>query len=297
MSDAVARSDLNAVELSADERRERRTSELLSLPAVLLVTGLVVIPVGWLFYLSFVGEGGYTIANYSRMWSNLSYIEVFKVTFLSSAIVTLLCIVLGYPVAYLMSRVSARLTALILIAVLMPFWTSVLVRTYAWLVLLQRRGLVNTTLIQLGLIESPLPLVNNLVGTVVGMLHVMLPFMILPLYATMRAIDFSLVRAAQSLGATPISAFWKVFFPLSLPGLMAGAALVFIMCLGFYVTPELLGGGRVITVPMKIRENTSAYIDWGAASALGAVLLALTAVILGIASRLAASSMPTGKRR
>ena len=139
-----------------------------------------------------------------------------------------------------------------MIAVMLPFWTSLLVRTYAWLVLLQRTGLINTWGIDLGLWSEPLPLVYNLTGTLIGMVHIMVPFVVLPLYSSMRTIDRSLIQAAANLGASPVQGFWRVFFPLSLPGLTAGSLVVFILCLGVYVTPAVLGGGRVIMVSNRI---------------------------------------------
>ena len=163
--------------------------------------------------------------------------------------------------------------------VLIPFWTAILVRTYAWLVLLQRRGVVNTLLLQWGWIEEPLALVHNFTGTAIGMLHIMIPFLVLPLYANMRAIDRDYVRAAASMGASPIASFWRVYLPLSAPGLAAGTVMVFVICLGFYITPQFLGGGRVTTISMKIQQNITTYFNWGAASALGVVLLAMTALI------------------
>jgi putative spermidine/putrescine transport system permease protein/spermidine/putrescine transport system permease protein len=173
-----------------------------------------------------------------------------------------------------------------MIAVLLPLWTSLLVRTYAWLVLLQRRGLVNTWAMQLGIWSEPVTLVHNLTGTLIGMVHVMLPFMILPVYGSMVAIDRDTLRAAANLGASPARAFWSVFFPLSLPGLMTGALIVFILCLGFYVTPAILGGGKVIMVASRIANDIEVLVNWGGASALGVVLLVLTLAFLYGAARL-----------
>jgi ABC-type spermidine/putrescine transport system permease subunit I len=170
-----------------------------------------------------------------------------------------------------------------MLCVLMPFWTSVLVRTYAWLVLLQNRGVINNTLISLGAISEPLSLANNLNGTLIGMVHVMLPFLVLPLYGSMKAVDANLLSAASNLGARPTRAFWDVFFPLSLPGLLSGALMVFVLCLGFYVTPAVLGGGRVVMVAMRIEANVRLYSSWGAASALGVVLILMTAALLLLA--------------
>ena len=172
-----------------------------------------------------------------------------------------------------------------MIFVLVPFWTSVLVRTYAWLVLLQRKGIINETLLRLGIIQEPLQLAHNLTGSIIGMVHIMLPFLILPLYATMRGIDTDLVRAAVGLGASPRSAFWHVFFPMSLPGLSAGIVLVFILSLGFYVTPALLGGGRVQMLAQRIESTITVYSNWGAASALGVVLLLLAILMIWLMNR------------
>jgi putative spermidine/putrescine transport system permease protein/spermidine/putrescine transport system permease protein len=276
----------HAAGLRRDTLRERFTLFSLSLPALLLVTITMVIPVGWLFWLSFVADDGtLSLVHYQRLLEQASYARIFRATFEISAISTVICIVLGYPLAYVMSQLPPRIASLCMIGVLMPFWTSILVRTYAWLVLLQRQGLINTWGIKLGLWEEPLALVHNLNGTLIGMVHIMLPFLILPLYGSMRAIDRDYLKAAANLGASPIRAFWLVFFPLSLPGLLAGSLIVFILCLGFYVTPALLGGGKVIMVANRIANDIEIFFNWGAASALGVVLLVLTAVILFVASR------------
>jgi ABC-type spermidine/putrescine transport system permease subunit I len=172
-----------------------------------------------------------------------------------------------------------------MVLVLVPFWTSVLVRTYAWLVLLQRNGLINGWLQSLGLIDEPLQLAHNLTGSIIGMVHIMLPFLVLPLYASMKSIDLDLVRAAVGLGATPRRAFWTVFFPMSLPGLFAGVVLVFVLSLGFFVTPALLGGGRVQMLAQRIESTITLYSNWGAASALGVVLLLVTLALIWVLHR------------
>ncbi|MGQ3294505.1 MAG: ABC transporter permease, partial [Shinella sp.] len=158
--------------------------------------------------------------------------------------------------------------------------TSVLVRTYAWLVLLQRKGVINDWLLSIGVIDQPLALVHNLTGTIIGMVHVMLPFLILPLYASMKAIDPVLLRAAANCGASPSQAFRQVFLSLSMPGLASGIALTFVLCLGFYLTPALLGGGRVAMWSTQIADTVAKFSNWGAASALSVALLVVTAVIL-----------------
>jgi ABC-type spermidine/putrescine transport system permease subunit I len=278
---------MNAAGLKADARRERFALFGLSLPALLLVIVTMILPVGWLFWLSFLADdGSLSLVHYARLVEQPSYARTFRATFEISALATGLCIVLGYPLAYVLSQLPTRAANLCMIGVLMPFWTSILVRTYAWLVLLQRQGLINTWGIKLGLWDEPLALVHNLTGTVIGMVHIMLPFLILPLYGSMRAIDRDYLKAAANLGASPVRAFWMVFFPLSLPGLLAGTLIVFILCLGFYVTPAVLGGGKVIMVANRIANDIEIFFNWGAASALGVVLLALTFLILWAASRL-----------
>ncbi len=285
--DPLAAEPPNAGGLRRDALRERLVLFGLCSPALLLVLVIMVIPVGWLFWISFVGEdGGFSLENYQRMIASKSYARIFRTTFEVSLLTTALCIVIGYPLAYFMAQLPPRIANLCMIAVLLPFWTSLLVRTYAWLVLLQRRGLVNSWGVELGLWDEPIKLVHNLTGTLIGMVHIMLPFLILPVYGAMRAIDKDYLKAAANLGAPPAQAFWHVFFPLSLPGLFAGALIVFVLCLGFFVTPAVLGGGKVIMVSMRIASNIELFFNWGAASALGVVLLALTLAILYVASRL-----------
>ena len=282
----MAVTDMNAAGLRKDEWLERLKLFGLSSPALLLILVILVTPVGWLFYVSFVGaDGTFSMENYQRMIERKSYVRIFYTTFEVSLLTTGICILIGYPLAYFMSQLPSKLANLCLITVLLPFWTSLLVRTYAWLVLLQKNGLVNNWAINLGLWEEPIKIVHNLNGTLIGMVHIMLPFLILPTYGAMRAIDRDYIKAAANLGATPRRAFWTVFFPLSTPGLFAGSLMVFVLCLGFFVTPAVLGGGKVIMVSMKIVSNIELFVNWGAASALGVVLLVLTVAVLWIASR------------
>ena len=277
---------LNADKLRAAERRENLTIFALSLPALIAVFVVIVIPVGWLFSLSFLDSSGQlSLVNYQKMIEYKSYARVFKTTFNVSILTTLLCILIGYPLAYFLSQIPRRYVGFFMLTVLLPFWTSLLVRTYAWLVMLQRNGLINNFAIDLGLWDTPLKLAHNLNGTLIGMVHIMLPFLILPLYAAMRRIDPHALQAAANLGATPVQAFWQIFVPLSLPGVVAGSLIVFVLCLGFYVTPAVLGGGRVILVSMQITAILEDQFNWGAASALGVVLLVLTFAALFLASR------------
>ncbi|WP_342640585.1 ABC transporter permease [Rhodoligotrophos ferricapiens] len=278
---ALPQDSVNADGLEADARAERRGLFALCSPGLLLVIALLVLPVGWLFLLSAVdGQGALSIENYARIWTEGAYLSIFIVTFQISLLVTVICVLLGYPLAYCLSQLPQKWAGLLMLGVLIPFWTSLLVRTYAWLVLLQRRGIVNNTLMDLGLIDQPLRLVNNMTGTVIGMVHVMLPFLVLPLYASMRAIDPGYLRAAANLGASPTRAFWQIFFPLSMPGLVAGLVLTFILCLGFYITPAILGGGRVQMIAQRVEASVSLYPTWGPAAALGVVLLVLTVCFL-----------------
>jgi putative spermidine/putrescine transport system permease protein/spermidine/putrescine transport system permease protein len=277
----------NARGLRRDERRQRLAMLSLATPAVILVLLIMAIPVAWLFWLSFLADdGSFSLENYRRLLEQPSYARAFLATFEISLATTGICVLLGYPLAYFLSQLPHRAANLAMIAVLLPLWTSLLVRTYAWLVLLQRGGLINKWGMALGLWETPLALVYNFGGTLIGMVHIMLPFMVLPIYGTMRAIDRDYVRAAANLGASATRSFWQVFFPLSLPGLSAGALIVFILCLGFYVTPAVLGGGKVILIANRIATDIELFFNWGASSALGVVLLVLTLLFLFAASRL-----------
>lgn len=278
---APAAAALNTAGLRQDERAERRMLALLCAPGMLVVLLLLFLPIGWLFWFSVIdGAGAFTAENYARIWHGGAYVAIFVTTFEISLLVTAICLLLGYPLAYCLSQLPSRLAGILLLGVLVPFWTSLLVRTYAWLVLLQRKGLVNDLLIGLGLTDQPLMLVHNTLGVIIGMTHIMLPFLVLPLYVSMRAIDPLLMKAAASLGGRPSAAFRTVFFPLSLPGLVAGLVLTFILCLGFYVTPAILGGGRVQFISQRIYASVSLFPTWGPASALGVVLLVLTAAVL-----------------
>lgn len=276
----------NAVLLARAEKKSRLTLGLLSLPAVLIVGLLLLLPIAWLFGLSFTQKGELSLVHYQRLIDLPSYRVILMQTFRVSVIVTALCIVLGYPVAYMIAQLPARLAGLLLALILIPFWTSTLVRSYAWLVLLRDQGPVNEALVWAGVMSGPLNVLFTEAAAVIGMTHIMLPFFVLPLYAGIRSFDWSLAHAAASLGAPPTSTFLRVFLPLSLPGTFAGAILVFVQCLGFYVTPAILGGGNVTMVSMKIASNVEQYFDWGAASSYGMVLLICTLAILYTAHRL-----------
>lgn len=277
---------INSKALAKGRRRENRLFLNLALPALIAIMIVVFIPVFWLSSLSFVDHAGdLSWANYERIFQSQLYIKTFIVTLKISVAVVIICMLLGYPLCYWLSQLRERTAGILLVFVLLPFWTSVLVRTYAWLVLLQRNGIINDTLIGTGLIDEPLQLAHNLTGSIIGMVHIMLPFLVLPLYASMRTIDTDFVRAAIGMGSTPRQAFWRIFFPMSLPGFFAGTVLVFVLSLGFFVTPALLGGGRVQMLAQRIESTITIYSNWGAASALGVVLLILALVMIWAANR------------
>lgn len=265
-------------------RREQALMLLLASPALAVILALVVLPVGWLMAQSFY-DGGFTFEHYRRIVSEDIYWRSFAQTFRISVIVTLLALVLGYPVAYAAAMARRPWDLLILAFVVLPFWTSVLVRAYAWLVLLQRTGVVNQTLDRMGLIYEPLALIHNELGTIVATVHILLPFMVIPLYSVMQKIPRDLMQAGASLGGSPLYLFLRIFLPLSLPGIIAGATLVFVLCLGFYITPELLGGGKVTMVSLIVTRNVELYNQWGAASAVGVVLLLAVLAIFMIVGR------------
>jgi putative spermidine/putrescine transport system permease protein len=214
------------------------------------------------------------------------YLQVLQRTLFISATVTGLCLLLGFPVAALLTQVSGRKADLLMALVMLPFWTSLLVRTAAWVVLLQREGLVNTLLLKIGLIAAPLELIYNRTGVLIAMTHVLLPFMILPIYSTLKDMPPNYLRAAASLGAPPVTAFFKVYLPLAAPGIAAGALMVFIMALGYYITPALVGGGGDQMLSYFVAKYTTETGNWGLAAALGGLLLATTLGLYAVSQRL-----------
>ncbi|MBN3723289.1 ABC transporter permease [Burkholderia sp. Ac-20379] len=283
---AAAAGAENQAALARSRLGEQLRLGALMVPALLIVLMVLVAPILWLGWQSLLDVSGMlTLSNYTRLFSPL-YRNAFISTFEMSALVTGLVLLLGYPLAYMLSQLPARIASICMVFVVLPFWTSTLVRTYAWMVLLQRNGLINTWLTASGLIDHPLQLVNNFTGTAIGMTHVMLPCLVLPLYGAMKAIDPVYMRAAANCGATPAQAFRQAYFPMTLPGLSAGTVLVFVLCLGFYVTPALLGGGRINMLSMQIQSDVAIYGNPGSASALGIVLVVLTMIVLAAIGRL-----------
>ena len=216
------------------------------------------------------------------------YIFLFERTLLLSVAITLACLLIGYPVAFLLATLPMRTSNMLMILVLLPFWTSLLVRTSAWKVLLQQQGVINDTLVFIGLVadDGRLAMINNQTGTIIAMTHILLPFMILPLYSVMRTIPPSYMRAAKSLGATDWTAFWRVYFPQSVPGIGAGCILVFILSIGYYITPELVGGTSGTFISNRIAYHISSSLNWGLAAALGVILLAVVLVLYWLYDRI-----------
>ncbi len=216
------------------------------------------------------------------------YVKLFIRTFVLSGLITLICLILGFPVAHLLATLPMRWSNVLMILVLLPFWTSLLVRTTSWMVLLQGQGVVNNSLVALGLLtdDGRLPMINNQIGTVVAMTHVLLPFMILPLYSVMRPIPPSYVRAARSLGATSWTAFRRVYLPQTLPGIGAGALLVFILAVGYYITPALVGGASGQLISNLIAFHMQDSLNWSLGAALSAILLVLVLVLYWLYDRI-----------
>jgi len=207
-------------------------------------------------------------------------------TFQISFVVTLLCLLLAYPLAYWLSTLPERKANVLMILVLVPFWTSILVRVAAWIVLLQSEGLVNGALLGMGVISEPLALLFNRTGVIISMVHILLPFMILPLYSVMKSVPPTYVRAAVSLGSAPLAAFMRVYVPQTFPGVGAGALLVFILSIGYYITPALLGGADDQMLSYYIARYTNVEVNWGMACALGTLLLATTLVLYAVYRRI-----------
>jgi ABC-type spermidine/putrescine transport system permease subunit I len=272
--------------LAGDAARERRQMLALSVPAVTVIAAAVLVPTLWVLRLSLLGAAGaLSLENYRVLASTGANVAVIVTTLKVSLIVTAVTVLIGYPLTYLLAQMPPRRATLCMVGVVLPYLTSVLVRTYAWMVLLGRRGVINSALIALGITSEPLPLMFNTTATVIGMVHVMLPLLVLPLYGAMRAIDPTYSRAAASLGAGPVVRFWKIYFPLSLPGLAAGGFLCFVTSLGFFITPTILGGGRVTMIAQQIATAMTTYSGFGMASALGIVLLLVTSALLAFAVR------------
>lgn len=265
--------------------RDGLTAALLVAPATLAIVVLFVIPIGYVLLLS-VTDPSVSLAHYRRLFTVPLYTNVMINTFRTSLIVTLACLALGYPLAYVMARRNDAVAAILLLAVGLSFWTGFVVRTYAWLVILGNKGPVSALYAAAGWGRPPQLLFTSFSSTL-GMTHVLLPYMVLALYGVMRKIDPSYLRAAEGLGAPPWRGFVDVFLPLSLPGVVNGCVLVFTMCLGFYVTPILLGTPKDMMISQLISQQIEDLLAWGFASAIAVVLLGCTLVLLAVYNRFA----------
>jgi putative spermidine/putrescine transport system permease protein len=277
----------------------------LSLSAFTNAWGLLVLP-GVLFLIAFFGYPLAEMAvrsvtdpspaNYQIFFSSPVYLRTLLTTLEISLLVTVVCLVLGYLYAYVMSLASPRVAGVMIVLVLLPFWSSSLVRVFAWTLWLDDVGVINTMLRDLGLTQAPLMLMRNTLGVTIGMSQVLLPYMVLPLYAVMRRIDRDLPAAAAGLGASPMAAFRRVFFPLSLPGVYAGALLVFVLSLGFYIAPAVLGGSENTMLSQLIIDEVQVQLQFGVGSAISIVLLAITLIILWLGTRFVSINMVIGSR-
>jgi putative spermidine/putrescine transport system permease protein len=259
-------------------------SPFLVLPLVAFLLIFFVYPVGTMLLRS-VEPGTWRLAPYAALFESDVFWRVMQITLEIGVIVTLCCLVLAYPLAFWLARLPPASANFFLILVLVPFWTSILVRSYAWMALLERHGIVNNLLVWLGAVPRPVKLLNTRFSVCLAMVHVLLPFMVLPIYASLRALDWSLVRAAASLGATPWGAVRQVVLPLSRPGVGAGVTLVFTLSIGFYITPVLVGASSDVMVSMLINDQVG-LLAWPTASAMAMVLLMLVLLVTGLLARL-----------
>ncbi|KXU37247.1 ABC transporter permease [Ventosimonas gracilis] len=253
------------------------------LPALLLLAAVLGWPLLTLLIRSFA-EPHWGLQNYQWFFNAKVNLAVLSRTFSISAWVALICVLAAYPYAWMMTAVSSRMRLVLILCVLIPFWVSGVVRTLAWVILLQDSGVINSLLRASGF--ASIKLIRTQLGVVIGMAQILLPFMILPLYSVMRGIDLRLVQAARSLGAPPWKAFLQVYLPLSLPGVYAGVILVFILSLGFYITPALLGGPRSTMLSTLIQTQVLSLLNWGRGGAMGAVLLVATFILLALVAPL-----------
>lgn len=252
------------------------------MPAALFVGIAFVMPIVLMAWRSFTDPSP---RNYLVFFESALYRNVLWTTIRTAALVTVVTLVLAYPYALLMHLSGKVMAAVLGLVVLLPFWSSFLVRSYAWIVLLQNSGVINSTLLDAGLIDSPIQLMRNTIGVAVGLTHIFLPFMVLPIYSTMRRVEPDLVPAANSLGAKPFVAFRRVFVPLTKPGVIAGCLLVFVLALGFYITPALLGNPRNMMYSELVELQISRLLDFGVGSALAMILLVVTGLMLAVGGR------------
>lgn len=250
---------------------------------ILFITICTFVPMIKLFKLSLFDEHGFTLKYLKQVFTEQIYLTVIWRTIKTAFYITILCIILAYPVAYCLKKVKSKtIRNIIMACIMIPFWISLLVRSFSWMVILQDQGIVNTFLMNIGIIKKPLPLLYNTIGVLIGMTHILFPYMALSIYSTMESIDDQLTQVAQVLGAKPKKAFFQIFLPLSIPGVVLGSILVFVLSLGYYITPALLGGPKNLLISTLIQINISSTLNWPLASSLALVLFILTFAILGL---------------
>lgn len=257
---------------------------LVAAALIVLFMGFV-LPLALLAPQSLNDGDGFSPAAYAKFFTHHLYLDIIVSTAKIAGWTAVLSVLVGYPYALWVNRLGPRMRVIAVIAVVLPFWVSILVRTYSWTIVLGKQGLVNEALAKIGLIDQPLELLYTDTGVLIGTVNILAPFFILPMIATMRAIDDRLVLAARSLGATPFQAFWRVYFPMTVPTLVSSAFLVFVLGFGFYVTPAILGGGRVQMLATLLAYLVNTSPDWALAAAISVLLLATTALV-GIVSKL-----------
>lgn len=254
-------------------------------PALLLILGFFAFPVAALLLRS-VTEPTLGLQNYAQLFGSTTYLRIFLNTFLVSGLVTLISVVVGFPVAWMLAIMPRRWSQVIFAVLILSMWTNLLARTYAWMVLLQRTGVINKTLMALGIIDKPMALVNNLTGVTIGMTYIMLPFVILPLTGIIRAIDPAIPQAASLCGASRGQVLRQVLLPLAMPGILSGALMVFVMSLGYFVTPALLGGTANMMLAELIAQFVQSLVNWGMGAAAAFVLLVITLGLYALQLRL-----------
>lgn len=264
-----------------------------ALPAVILVGLFFIVPVVALLLRS-VTDPEPGLQNYATLFGSGTHVRVFLNTFLVASVVTAVTVVVAFPVAWTLAIMPPAFASVVFGIIILSMWTNLLTRTYAWMVLLQRTGVINRALIGLGVVHEPLPLINNLAGVTIGMVYIMLPFMILPLVGTLRAIDPMTLRAAALCGASPLDAFRRILLPLSLPGIAAGGLMVFVMSLGYFVTPALLGGTSNMMLAEMIAQTIQSLLNWGLGSAAAFVLLVVTMMLYALQLRLVGAKRLAG---
>jgi putative spermidine/putrescine transport system permease protein len=270
------------------KRRDWRSVRLLA-PAMLLLVIFFLLPVLSLLLRS-VLEPAPGLHNYAQLLGSTTYVRVFGNTFIVATVVTLVTLTVGFPMAWLLAIAPRKLSSVLFAILLLSMWTNLLARTFAWMVLLQGTGPINRALMALGVIREPLSLVNNLTGVTIGMTYIMLPFLVMPLHATLRGIDPSTLRAAAVCGASRWQAFWRILVPLAMPGVASGALMVFVMALGYFVTPTLLGGPSYMMLAELIAQLVQELLNWGLAGAAAFVLLAVTLALYALQLRFTGSA-------